>query len=82
MTFEEFRQPGAPVVICVFEKLPIGEIANDISGLGACNDMAVPHMVLREVTFEDYLATIRPEHRSFVRENAEPDALFYEVSVD
>jgi hypothetical protein len=82
MTFEDIRQPGAPLVICTFEPQEIGFLGKYVAGMGKVDDEHIPHTILRQVTLEDFLATLRPEYREGVRADAEPDVLFYEVSVD
>jgi hypothetical protein len=82
VTFQNFHQPGATVIICAFEPQTIGSPGEDISGSGACDDSKIPHTILRQATLEEYLLTLKPQHRGWARENADPDALFYEVSVD
>ena len=73
--------PESPFIICAFEEIPIGTIENRIYGDRWSRDANVPHVIKRQATFEEYLETVKPEHRDWVKNMADPDARFYEVEI-
>jgi hypothetical protein len=73
--------PGSPLIVCAFEELPVGhrgELLRDPQG----KDVQILTVIKREATFEEYLQTVEPRYRWFIKMVADPQARFYEVSTD
>lgn len=71
----------SPLIICTFEVVPIGTVRDHIGGSGTVPDLNQRHKIIREATFDEYLATVKPRNRDWIRANAEPGAIFYEAEL-
>lgn len=72
---------GSALIICTFAEVPIGTIRYRISGSGSGPDARQGHKIIRKATFDEYLATVKPRNRDWIRANAEPGAIFYEAEL-
>lgn len=72
---------NSPLIICTFEEVPIGTVRDYIGGSGTVPDIPQRHKITREATFSEYLATVKPRNRDWIRANAEPGAFFYQAEL-